>query len=448
MVNWNEHLNKKISCTCGRDHECDIAHVEIGHDVIEKLTEYVQADTYKSICIIADKNTIKVAGDKVYKALEKAKVSYAQYIFADDELVPNELNIGKIFTHIPYDCDFIIAVGSGVINDLIRFVAQKLKCPYVIVATAPSMDGYASAVSPLIVDNMKTTYEHLGFPWAILGDVEILKEAPEHMIASGAGDIFGKYVCLVEWKMANIVNDEYYCPEIVKIMQNAVNEVAKAADFGIKERDPAAMASVMEGLVWAGTGISYCGNSRPASGCEHQMGHTWEILFLQKGRHDILHGTLVGVATIVALHVYKEALDILKSDQKLLPRVFDENDWTEKIKAFFGPAAHEVLKLENTVHKNAEAKIAERLQNVLANKEAIIKLFETLPDIDVMINRMKKINEPYLPKQVNVSPELLRNTIIYAKELRNRYGVLQMLFDCGKLEEVADKVCAKIAKIS
>lgn len=37
---------------------------------------------------------------------------------------------------------------------------------------------------------------------------------------------------------------------------------------------------------------------------------------------------------------------------------------------------------------------------------------------------------------------------IYAKELRNRYGVLQLLFDCGKLEEVAERVCCQLEKLS
>ena len=60
---------------------------------------------------------------------------------------------------------------------------------------------------------------------------------------------------------------------------------------------------------------------------------------------------------------------------------------------------------------------------------------------------MKKINAPYLPSQIDVTKEMLRNGIIYAKELRNRYGLLQLLFDCGWQEEIADAVCAQIANI-
>ena len=449
MVNWNEYLNKAISCKCGRKHQCNIKHVDIGTNVIAKIADYIKEEKFENICIVADIHTIKVAGDKVYEVLNGIGRTYSKFIFDDEELIPNELNIGRLFTHIPNDCDFVIAIGSGVINDLMRFVSKKMNVPYAIVATAPSMDGYASAVSPLIVDGFKITYEGLGFPWAIIGDVDILKNAPTHMIASGAGDIFGKYICLIEWKLSNIVNGEYYCPEIVKLMQTAVNTVAAAADNGIAERDPQAIASVMEGLVWAGIGISYSGNSRPASGCEHQMGHFWEMMFLQNyHRHDIEHGTFVGVAAIVALHVYKEAVKLLENSDKYDTKPFDKAKWEEKIVSVYGKCNDSILDLENKAHKNDIEKSAERMKNVFAHKDEIIELMKTLPDIDVMIKRMKKIQEPYMPKQIDITPELLRNAIVYAKEMRNRYGVLQLLFDCGKLEEVADTVCAQIEKLS
>ena len=40
--------------------------------------------------------------------------------------------------------DLLVGVGSGVINDLCKHVSNCLHIPYIIVATAPSMDGYVS----------------------------------------------------------------------------------------------------------------------------------------------------------------------------------------------------------------------------------------------------------------------------------------------------------------
>ncbi len=79
-----------------------------------------------------------------------------------------------------------------------------MKLPYIIIATAPSVDGFASDCAPLIVKNMRVTYE-AKVPNAIIGDITILKDAPMDMIAAGVGDILGKYTCLVDWKLANMI---------------------------------------------------------------------------------------------------------------------------------------------------------------------------------------------------------------------------------------------------
>ena len=52
-----------------------------------------------------------------------------------------------------------------------------------------------------------------------------------------------------------------------------------------------------------------------------------------------------------------------------------------------------------------------------------------------------------MPEQIEITSELLHNAIIYAKEMRNRYGVLQMLFDCGELKKTADEVCTEISNL-
>ena len=91
-----------------------------------------------------------------------------KYIFEDEEyLIPDEKAIGKLLIQITNDIDLILAIGSGTLNDLSRYMSYKLSIPYFIVVTAPSMDGYASTVSALIVNDLKTTYTAIS-PKAII----------------------------------------------------------------------------------------------------------------------------------------------------------------------------------------------------------------------------------------------------------------------------------------
>ena len=107
----------------------------------------------------------------------------------------------------------IVAGGSGVINDICKIVANVSNKYYVIVGTAPSMDGYASDGAAMILGGMKETVK-AGLPRAIIADTEVLKDAPMEMIKAGYGDIIGKFSALCDWKLATAVNGEYFCQYI------------------------------------------------------------------------------------------------------------------------------------------------------------------------------------------------------------------------------------------
>ena len=302
-IDWKKYLQKEISCSCGKTHFCDIEEIIIEDHAIKQLTNILARHSYKKLCVVSDDNTEKAAGFQVYEELNAAGYTYDKVVFHDPELVPDEEALISLFSQVPNDCDLILAVGSGTINDLCRYVSYKMKIDYYIIGTAPSMDGYASNVSPLIIKHLKTTFE--AHPArVILGDLDVIAKAPLHMISAGVGDILGKYVCLTDWQIAHIVNDEYICPEIMALVRQSIQKVAENATLAAK-RDKAAIAAIMEGLVLSGIAMSYIGNSRPASGSEHHMSHYWEMMFLLSQHEDPLHGTKVGVGTVTAIRLYE-----------------------------------------------------------------------------------------------------------------------------------------------
>ena len=65
-----------------------------------------------------------------------------------------------------------------------------------------------------------------------------------------------------------------------------------------------------------------------------------------------------------------------------------------------------------------------------------------LPSTDILISYLKKLNAPYLPKQIAVSDNTLKNSIYYAKDLRNRYGILQLLYDIGMQKKAVNEFTA------
>ena len=287
---------------------------------------------------------------------------------------------------------------------------------------------------------MKTTFD-AQTPTAIIGDTEILKNAPYSMIAAGLGDLLGKFTCLCDWKLARLINGEHYCERIVELVENCVTKVLGDAEK-VKARDPETMGKIMEGLVLAGVAMSLYGNSRPASGCEHHMSHYWEMIFEQTGKRPVPHGTQVGVGTVLILKLV-EALRKTPVDfdaARASARAYDPFSWENKIREAYGPAAQGVIDMESAAGKNETAGRLARIDRIEAHWEEILTLLEGLPSSDQIAHILCSLDSPCLPDQIGVDRTLLKKTYLYCKEVRARYTILQMIWDLGLLDTLSDHV--------
>lgn len=432
-----QYLNKNISCSCGKEHTTSLKDIIIGKNVLSKVPDLVKKYHYKKVFLISDINTFEIAGNQIKDDLEKNEISVCNFIFSEKDLIPDELALGKLLTAMEDDCDLVISVGSGTLNDLGKYISHKTHTGFFVVGTAPSMDGYASNVSPLIINHLKTTYiTHI--PTVIIGDLDILKEAPMIMIAAGAGDILGKYVCLIDWKIAHLIQDEYYCPYVAQMVTQSIEAIVSNID-NIKQREESSIRAIMEGLILSGIAMSFIGNSRPASGSEHHLAHYWEMMFLFKKKPTILHGIKVGLGTVTAAKMYKNLsrriLNIKSSREKASN--FDFTLWENNIRNAYLSGSETVLEFEKKVGKNSLDNIEKRLPLIEENWNSILDLLkENLPSTETLMTLLKKCDAPDSPAKAGITKEEFHNGVLYAKDIRNRYGLLQLLFDLGLNEEI------------
>ena len=426
----NNYINKNYNCSCGKIHSCGIKDIIIENDAISSLIEILDKNNSKYPYIIYDRNTYNVAGEKIENLLNKFNIKFKRIIISHKDVIASEEVVGEVFINYSNKCDLIIGVGSGTINDIGKFISYKMDLPYIIIATAPSVDGFASDCAPLIVKNMKVTYG-AKVPDAIIGDVTILKDAPMDMIAAGVGDILGKYTCLVDWKLSNMISGEYYCEEIVEIVRKAIDIIVSETDNILKREDDS-IKKVMEALVLSGIAMSYTKNSRPASGSEHHLSHYWEMMFMFQGKKPVLHGRKVGVGTVEVCKLY-EGLINSKIDFKRvreLAKDFSLKSWEDEIKNVYFNASQGVINLEKESYKNSSENVLKRI-DYYENHWNEIKDFvaKNLPSSTYISSILEKLNAPTKYEDIEVSKEMYRNSVIYAKELRNRLGLLQILYD-------------------
>lgn len=300
----------EYSCACGKSHKVDIQAIRVGSGVIQELPGILRDLGASHIFLVADNYTYEAAGRQVERLLDQAGLSYHKRVFqTETPLVPNEYALGSVLAAMTSQDDMLLAVGSGTLNDVTKYVSARTGVPYVIAATAPSMDGYASTVAPTILDGFKTTLPAV-YPAAIVADVDILKDAPMPMLTAGFGDIIGKFTSLADWRLSHQLNGEYYCPEVAGVIEAAVETCAANAQ-ALAQREPQAIQAVTEALILSGLAMGMVGVSRPASGAEHQMAHYWEMDALRRGEEHPLHGNAVGVGTVLAASLYEMAAEYL-----------------------------------------------------------------------------------------------------------------------------------------
>ena len=436
------YLDTHFTCDCGREHYASLKFVSIRKNALEDLPVFTKKLGFKSLYLISDKITYGIAGKHCMEILKKSGIKAHMEILGHTGF--DEATVGELLINMPGDSDLVVAVGTGAINDMTRYFSFRSGRPFFTVATAAPMDGFASSLAVLNINNLKTSIE-AQTPTAIIGDTEILKAAPYHMIAAGLGDLLGKSTCLCDWKLSKIINGEHYCRKIADLVEKCVDDVLKVADKA-KERDPKVLGDIMEGLILTGVAMSLYGNSRPASGCEHHMSHYWEMLFEQAGKRPVSHGTQVGVGTVLILKLVetlrKTTVDF--DAARAAAKTYDQVAWEENIRKAYGSAAQGIIDMEAASQKNETTARLKRIDAIHQNWEKITTLLEQLPASKTVASLLKSLDAPYLPSQIGVDEEMLRNTFRYCKEVRARYTILQMIWDLGLLDTLSEEVIASL----
>lgn len=420
-MNINKLLDGKYDCKCGETHTCEIKHISVKSNAISDLGQFVK--DYSKILLVADCNTYKTCSEKVLKILGEKLQNKVVFEF-EGFLIPNEEATKRISDAALNDTELIIGIGSGVINDLCKYVSFIKELPYYIIATAPSMDGYASNGAAMIMGNMKVTY-NARVPQVIIADTDIIKDAPIEMIQAGFGDIIGKLSCLNDWKLAASVNGEYFCQYVYDLTMEMVDAVKDDGAL-LQNRDEGAITRLMEALLGVGIAMAYVGNSRPASGSEHHFSHYFEITGILNNRDYFCHGTDVAYSTVQTALMREKILQFEEYPENTTE--FDREEWIKNIQRIYKTAATGVIELQDKCGyyaKDYDSVYKEKWQEIrkiLSETPKASKLKELLESVGL---DFKKFNDFYGSTVIN-------DGVFYAKDLKDRYTFLWVYFNLFK----------------
>ena len=322
------------------------------------------------------------------------------------------------------NCDLILGFGSGTINDLCKFSSKKLNINYVILISALSMNGYASKNASITINNHKKTFEaHL--PKAILCDLTILKNAPQHLNQAGLADVLCFYSCNFDLLLTNKIFLQEINFEALKIQQKIVkNFVKNYQKFSLN--DDEFLRHLLKMILTSGFAMTIANSSAPASQSEHLLAHVLTMKYPQKTQ-NILHGRLIASTTIFSLINQEKIVKNFQNNYALkMLEIFFENlkneNFSPKINQFFGDDLAQECLAEYALKKEYLLKnSAKIIDNFKKNKTKIIKnLDKNLFKNQFLIEIFEHFAVEFDFKEIGFEDNEINDSGLFAKYIRNR----------------------------
>jgi glycerol-1-phosphate dehydrogenase [NAD(P)+] len=319
--------------------------VMIGYDeVLEQLMTDCTTQNRTRFAMVVDSNTYLALGVKVEALLRSRGWKVRLILLEGNPVIPDEQAVFKVLDLSGGDAYTYLAVGGGTIHDVTRFASHRLRCPFISLPTAASMDGYSTDSSSLMINGYKSVFAAQG-PLGIYAYLPTLCAAPVSMTAAGFADMLGKFTSLADWKLGHLLWDEPYdehsAQETWLALQNCLGQAENIAVL-----NPRGIRYLMEALIQSGFAMQRAGSSRPAGGSEHHLAHYWEMMRLRSGLPTLLHGERVGVGVYLSSGYYATLRRMSFEDakrylNKTKPIFFVPQ--AEVIQTAFGPLADRVL---------------------------------------------------------------------------------------------------------
>lgn len=417
----------KEKCSCGREHPIYVENIILEGGCINRLTSILKHSSLAGCttpAIVCDTNTYKACGERVAELLPQAVVLClpADNLHADEHgvsLLEQAIHMtGKQF-------DLLLAVGSGTIHDLTRYVSYERKLPFVSVPTAASVDGFVSTVAAMTWYGFKKSLIAAS-PVLVIADSEIFSQAPYRLTASGISDLLGKYTALLDWRIAHLITGEPICSRICELEEQALSQLTACLP-GIQAGHSEAYEQLMYALLLSGIAMQMMGNSRPASGAEHHFSHLWEMHVINPPI-DAYHGEKVGVGLLNCCSIYYNLADAIENNRIRVRQ--SSGIETDLLYRYLPEAIAADMINENTPY------MLDTIDSVKLEQQLpkIAELIHTIPEPEEIHRLLQAAKAPAFMEDIGLSSDLTGISAQLAPYVRNRLTLLKLtkLFEIDK----------------
>ncbi len=426
---------------------CDTRVLRLGEGAIAAAGEvFTACFSSRPAIIVADANTFAAAGRRVLDALHAAGVQAAEpLIFEEPDLHAHISHVERVQQRIGPSDAVPVAVGSGTINDLAKLAAYRCGRPYMVVATAASMDGYTAFGASVIHEGSKQTF-FCPAPVAVIADLSVITQAPGELNAAGYADLLAKVTAGADWILADALGCEPIDPQAWSLVQDHLR-VWAGNPAAIRQGEGPAITGLLEGLLMTGFAMQWSKSSRPASGAEHQFSHLWDMQNHHHHGRVPLHGAKVAVGTLASTRLY-EALLAEPLHALDVPRVCASWPGLDEVEELIR-RTHDLPELRAVAWREMQAKhvsgrdLAERLERLKAAWPRLReRLGRQLVPSSELQQMLRAAGAPADCSRIGIDLPRLRRSHHEAWQIRRRFTVLDLAAETGLMEPCLDRLFA------
>lgn len=422
--------------------------------IIGKGTAIRSAEMFNSLfpelkaIIVADENTWEVAGKDVQKSLDDSGIeSYAPFVFASKDFYAEWQHVETLRKHLQGIDAVAVAVGSGVINDTVKYVSYLLGRRYMCVGTAASMDGFTAYGSSITKDGNKQTFD-CPAPLGFILDSAVAAAAPKELAASGYADLIAKIPAGADWMIADVVGSEKIDSFAWDLVQNGLKE-SLSDPAAVFAGDVDKTQALADGLLMSGFAMQAIQSSRPASGAEHQYSHCWDMEDLCFGGKHVSHGFKVGIGTLISTaeieFLLEKGMDSVDVDACVEAWKTWEEMEEEIRRVLAGKPGHIARALVETKGKYVDKDgLRQQLEALKAAwPELSERIREQIIPFEQVRENLRLVGAPYEPEMIGVTRERFRKTVSYIPYMRSRFTNIDVIYRLGWMDGFMDRMFGK-----
>ena len=377
----------------------------------------------ESLVVVSDPFTHEALGRRVFAALEAAGHAVSEFVWEHPSCSDRGVEAVREATR---GREALIAVGSGTVNDTVKYASWLDGRPYSVFPTSP-MNAFTTSTASVAFGGFKKSITCHGAR-GVFFDLSVLARCPPRLISAAFADVVCRTTCQVDWLLSHLLLGTAYTETPYALL--AIDEpsmIERAEEMRSGGIEALALLTRISALM--GLGTSFTESTHSGSMHEHMISHYIDM-FAGDDHPGTSHGEQVGVATVTMSRL--QNLMIARDTPPLLHATEIPE---ARLRERHAPGVAENL-IEQSRAKALDARAAEALNRRLADEWPALRarLATVALPFRTLHTAMGEAGCPRTAGELGLDPAFYREAVRDARWIRDRFGTLDLAGDSGTLD--------------